>query len=113
MRQLSAAWAWSSPLSRLQASKHKRAGPRPSSIRPPLQQSQALLDRDVERERAGELDRPTVLLSRIATLSARVDELTAARAVADATAALEAATQAPLSSPEFNTEAARALLKGQ
>jgi hypothetical protein len=33
MRQLSAAWAWSSPLSRLQASKHKRAGPRPSSIR--------------------------------------------------------------------------------
>src|SRR4029078_13365646 len=27
-----------------------------------LQQSQALLDRDVERERAGELDRPTVLL---------------------------------------------------
>ena len=78
-----------------------------------LQQSQALLDRDVERERAGELDRPTVLLSRIATLSARVDELTAARAVADATAALEAATQAPLSSPEFNTEAARALLKGQ
>jgi cobalt-zinc-cadmium efflux system outer membrane protein len=78
-----------------------------------LQQSQALLDRDVERERAGELDRPAVLISRIATLTARVDELTAARAVADATAALEAATQTPLSSPEFNTEAARALLKAQ
>ena len=78
-----------------------------------LQQARALLDRDVERERAGELDRPAVLLSRIATLTARVDELAAARAVADATAALEAATQAPLSSPEFNTEAARALLKAQ
>jgi outer membrane protein TolC len=78
-----------------------------------LQAAQALLDRDVERERAGELDRPAVLLSRIATLSARVDELTAARAVADAAAALEAATQTPLSSPELNTEAARALLKAQ
>jgi outer membrane protein TolC len=78
-----------------------------------LQQAQALLDRDVERERAGELDRPAVLISRIATLTARVDELTAARAVADATAALEAAIQSPLSSPEFNTEAARALLKAQ
>lgn len=78
-----------------------------------LQAAQALLDRDVERERAGELDRPAVLLSRIATLTARVDELTAARAVADAAAALEAATQTPLSPPEFNTEAARALLKGQ
>ena len=78
-----------------------------------LQESQALLARDVERERAGELDRPTVLLSRIATLTARVDELTAARTVADAVAALEAAIQAPLSSPEFNTEAARALLKAQ
>lgn len=78
-----------------------------------LQQAQALLDRDVERERAGELDRPAVLTSRIATLIARADELTAARAVADAAAALEAATQTPLSSPEFNTEAARALLKSQ
>jgi outer membrane protein, heavy metal efflux system len=76
-----------------------------------LLQAQALLDRDVERERAGELDRPAVLTSRIATLTARFDELTAARAVADAVAALEAATQMPLSSPEFNTEAARALLK--
>ncbi|HKQ12840.1 MAG TPA: TolC family protein [Steroidobacteraceae bacterium] len=78
-----------------------------------LQQAQALLDRDVERERAGELDRPALLISRIATLTARVDELTAARAVADAAAALEAATQTPLASPEFNTEAARALLKAQ
>ena len=78
-----------------------------------LQQAQSLLDRDVERERAGELDRPAVLISRIATLTARVDELTAARAVADAVAALEAATQTPLSSPEFNTEAASALLKAQ
>jgi len=76
-----------------------------------LQQAQALLDRDVERERAGELDRPAVLTSRIAILTARADELTAARAVADAAAALEAATQTPLTSPEFNTEAARALLK--
>ena len=49
--------------------------------------------------------------SRIATLTAHADELTAARALADAAAALEAATQTPLSSPEFNTEAARALLK--
>jgi outer membrane protein, heavy metal efflux system len=78
-----------------------------------LQQARALLDRDVERERAGELDRPALLISRIATLTARVDELTAARAVADAAAALEAATQTPLASPEFNTEAARALLKAQ
>lgn len=78
-----------------------------------LQQAQALLDRDLERERAGELDRPAVLISRIATLTARGDELTAARAVADAAAALEAATQTPLSSPDFNTEAARALLKAQ
>jgi outer membrane protein, heavy metal efflux system len=78
-----------------------------------LQQAQALLDRDVERERAGELDRPAVLISRIATLTARGEELTAARAVADAAAALEAATQTPLSSPDFNTEAARALLKAQ
>lgn len=78
-----------------------------------LRQAQALLDRDMERERVGELDRPAVLISRIATLTARADELTAARAVADATAALEAATQTPLSSPEFNTEAARALLKSQ
>jgi outer membrane protein, heavy metal efflux system len=78
-----------------------------------LQQAQALLDRDLERERAGELDRPAVLTSRIATLTARADELTAARAVADATAALEAATQTPLSSPKFDTEAARALLKSQ
>ncbi|HKU14384.1 MAG TPA: TolC family protein [Steroidobacteraceae bacterium] len=76
-------------------------------------QGEALLDRDVERERAGELDRPAVLTSRIATLTARADELTAARAVADAAAALEAATQTPLSSPEFNTEAARALLQSQ
>ena len=78
-----------------------------------LQQAQALLDRDIERERAGELDRPAVLTSRIATLTARVDELTAARAVADAVAGLEAATQTPLLSPEFNTEAAGALLKAQ
>ena len=77
------------------------------------QQGEALLDRDVERERAGELDRPAVLISRIATLTARADELTAARALADAAAALEAATQTPLSSPEFNTEAARALLRSQ
>jgi outer membrane protein TolC len=84
-----------------------------SSAQSLLQQAQALLDRDVERERAGELDTPAVLISRIATLTARVDELTAARAVADATAALEAAIQSPLSSPEFNTEAARALLKAQ
>ena len=84
-----------------------------SSAQALLQQAQALLDRDVEREQAGELDRPSVLISRIATLTARVDELTAARAVADAAAALEAATQTPLSSPEFNTDAARALLKAQ
>lgn len=76
-------------------------------------QGEALLNRDVERERAGELDRPAVLISRIATLTARADELTAARGLADAAAALEAATQTPLSSPEFNTEAARALLKSQ
>jgi outer membrane protein, heavy metal efflux system len=76
-------------------------------------QGEALLNRDAERERAGELDRPAVLTSRIATLTARADELTAARAVADAAAALEAATQTPLSSPEFNTGAARALLKSQ
>ena len=75
-----------------------------------LQQSQALLDRDLERERAGELDRPAILTSRIATLTARADELMAARAVADAAAALELATQTPLWSPEFTTEAARALL---
>jgi outer membrane protein TolC len=77
------------------------------------QQGEALLDRDVDRERAGELDRPAVLTSRIATLSARADELTAARAVADAAIGLEAATQTPLTSPELNTEAARALLKSQ
>ncbi|HEY7641274.1 MAG TPA: TolC family protein [Steroidobacteraceae bacterium] len=77
------------------------------------QQGQALLARDVERERAGELDRPAVLTSRIATLTARADELTAARAVADAAAALEAAIQTPLFSPEFNTEAARARLQSQ
>lgn len=78
-----------------------------------LQQAQALLDRDLERERAGELDRPAVLTSRIATLTARADEFTAARAVADAAATLEAATQTPLTSPDFNTEAARALLQSQ
>jgi len=78
-----------------------------------LLQAQAFLDRDVQRERAGELDRPAVLTSRIATLTARADELSAARAVADAIAALEAATQTPLTAPEFNTEAARALLKAQ
>jgi outer membrane protein TolC len=77
------------------------------------QQGEALLARDVERERAGELDRPAVLTSRIATLTAQADELTAARAVADAVAALGDATQTPLSSPEFDTEAARALLKSQ
>lgn len=84
-----------------------------SSAHALLQQAQALLDRDIERERAGELDRPAVLTSRIATLTARADELTAARAVAQAAAALETATQTPMSSPEFNTEAARALLKSQ
>jgi outer membrane protein, heavy metal efflux system len=84
-----------------------------SSAHALLQQAQALLDRDIERERAGELDRPAVLTSRIATLTARVDELTAARAVADAAAALETATQTPMASPEFNTEAAGALLKSQ
>lgn len=78
-----------------------------------LQQGQALLERDLQRERAGELDRPAILISRIATLTARADELTAARAVADAAAALEAATQTPLSPPEFNTQAARALLESQ
>jgi len=76
-----------------------------------LQQAQALLDRDIEREQAGELDRPAILTSRIAMLSARADELTAARAVADAAAALEAASQTPLAPPEFNTEAARILLE--
>src|SRR4029453_2131086 len=55
-----------------------------------LQQAQALLDRDVERERAGELDRPAVLISRIATLTARVDGLTPARAVPDPASACEA-----------------------
>jgi cobalt-zinc-cadmium efflux system outer membrane protein len=76
-----------------------------------LRQTQALLDRDVERERAGELDRPAVLTSRVAILTARADELTAARAVVDAAAVLEAASQSPLSTPEFNTEAARSLLE--
>ena len=76
-----------------------------------LQQTQALLDRDVERERAGELDRPAVLTSRVAILSARADELIAARAVVDAAAVLEAASQTPLATPEFNTEAARSRLE--
>jgi outer membrane protein TolC len=84
-----------------------------ASARGLLEQAQALLQRDIERERAGELDRPAILTSRIATLTARADELSAARAVADAAAALEAATQTPFSSPEFNGEAARALLKSQ
>ena len=75
-----------------------------------VQQSQGLLNRDIEREQAGELDRPAILTSRIAMLSARAEELTAARAVADAAAALEAATQTPLVPPEFNTETARILL---
>jgi outer membrane protein TolC len=76
-----------------------------------VQQMQSLLARDEERERAGELDRPAVLTSQIAILSARANELTALRAAANAMAALEAATQTPLSPPEFNTDAAMALLK--
>jgi outer membrane protein TolC len=71
-----------------------------------LSQSQALLDRDVERARAGEIDTPTVLASRIATLTAGADVLNAEKSVADATAALEAAIQRPLSPPAFDVEAA-------
>jgi outer membrane protein TolC len=39
-----------------------------------VQQALALLNRDIEREQAGELDRPAILTSRIAMLSARADE---------------------------------------
>jgi cobalt-zinc-cadmium efflux system outer membrane protein len=81
------------------------------SARSILRQSDALLERDVEREKSGELDRPAVLITRIATLAARVDELTAARAVADAVAMLESATQSTLAAPEFDSDIARAMLK--
>jgi outer membrane protein TolC len=76
-----------------------------------LAQAQALLDRDLERERAGEIDRPTSLLSRIALLAARNDALTARKSVVDATATLEAALQMPISAPRFNVEAIDSLLK--
>jgi len=82
-----------------------------ASTRALVQQAQALLRRDLEREQAGELDRPAILTSRIAALSARADELTALRAMIEAAAALEAASQTPLAPPEFNTEAARSLLE--
>ncbi len=88
-----------------------QARARLESVRSLLQEAQAILDRDTQRERAGELDRPAILISRIAMLSARTDELTAASAVLDAAAVLEAASQTPLAAPEFNTDAASALLE--
>lgn len=74
-------------------------------------EAEAILDRDLERERAGELDRPAVLVSRIGTLSARADELTAARLVFDAQTALETATQSPLSTPGLDADMAISLLE--
>jgi outer membrane protein TolC len=74
------------------------------------EQTQALLRRDSERQASGEIDQPAVIVSRIGVVAARLEVLNAGRAVADAIAALEAATQMPLVPPFFDGPAARAML---
>jgi outer membrane protein TolC len=69
-----------------------------------------LLDRDVERQTKGEIDQPAVIVARLGVVAARADVLDAQRAVSDAIAALEGATQVPLVPPFFDGRAAQALL---
>ncbi|HYP79031.1 MAG TPA: TolC family protein [Steroidobacteraceae bacterium] len=72
-------------------------------------QTQNLLERDIGRQKAGELDQPAVLASRIATVVARANAMSARRVWVDALASLELATQTPVVSPWFGGDAAQKL----
>jgi outer membrane protein, heavy metal efflux system len=71
-----------------------------------VREAQELMTRDRERRASGELDQPAVIASELIELSARLDSLTVARSLADATTALETAVQAPLAAPFFDGAAA-------
>jgi len=73
-------------------------------------ETQRFLERDVERQSSGEIDQPAVLVSRIGVIAARTEVLNARRALVDAIAAFEAATQMPLVAPMFDATAAQAIL---
>jgi len=72
-----------------------------------VSQTQRLLERDIGRQRAGELDQPAVLAGRIALVLARANALSASRVWIDALAALEVATQTPVVPPLFDGHAAQ------
>jgi outer membrane protein, heavy metal efflux system len=72
--------------------------------------TQQLLNRDVSRQVAGEVDQSAVVLSRLALVAARSEVLIAQLRVTEAIAAFEAATQAPLVPPLFDGNAAQSLL---
>jgi outer membrane protein TolC len=77
------------------------------------QQAQQLLNRDMARQVAGELDRSAVVVSRIAVVNANTAVLIAKRVLIDAVAAFEAAAQAPLAPPFFDGLAARGLFAAE
>jgi len=70
------------------------------------QRAEDIVARDRARLDAGELDQPAVITSRIAALTTHLDDLAVQRALLDATALLEAATQTPLAPPYFDGAAA-------